>query len=97
MGSHISFTPLYGAGAGAPLASLLCVRGFSILLDCGWDDAFDPALLAPLLAALPSIDAVLISHLDLAHLGALPYLVGKMGLQVGLHMRDMKPNDQTLG
>ena len=82
MGSHITFTPLYGADDRPALASLLTVRGFTFLLDCGWDDAFDTALLAPLLAALPRIDAVLISHLDTAHLGALPYLVGKMGLQV---------------
>ena len=39
-------------------------------------------LLAPLVAALPQIDAVLLSHPDPVHLGALPYLVGKLGLQV---------------
>lgn len=84
MGSHITFTPLYGADEGVALASLLTVRGFTFLLDCGWNDDFDTALLAPLLAALPRIDAVLLSHLDTAHLGALPYLVGKMDFQVRL-------------
>jgi len=82
MSSQVTFTPLYGADARAPVASLLTIRGFTFLLDAGWDDAFDVALLAPIEAALPQIDAVLISHLDLAHLGALPYLVGKKGLKV---------------
>lgn len=82
MGSHITFTPLYGADGGSPLASLLRVRDFTFLLDCGWDDAFDTALLEPLLAVIPRIDVVLLSHLDMAHLGALPYLIGKAGLQV---------------
>ena len=30
---------------------------------------------------VPEIDAVLLSHSDTAHLGALPYLVGKKGLK----------------
>ena len=51
------------------------VNGFSLLLDCGWDNACDLALLVPLLPQLPALDGVLISHPDLAHLGALPYLV----------------------
>ena len=50
------------------------VNSFRLLLDCGWDDAYDPALLAPLLPQLPALDGVLISHPDPAHLGALPYL-----------------------
>ena len=50
------------------------VNSFRLLLDCGWDDAYDPALLAPLLPQLPELDGVLISHPDPAHLGALPYL-----------------------
>jgi len=34
---------------------------------------------------VPEIDAVLISHPDLAHLGALPYLVGKLGLKAPIY------------
>lgn len=34
---------------------------------------------------LPSIDAVLISHPDTAHLGALPYLVGHHGLRAPIY------------
>ena len=81
MGTQVSFTPLYGADGCQPLASLLTVRGFTFLLDCGWDDSYDAAQLAPMLAALPRIDAVLLSHADMAHMGALAYLAGK-GLQV---------------
>ena len=54
--------------------------GCNILLDCGWNDAMDVELLAPLAAIAPSIDAVLVSHPDTAHLGALPYAFGTLGL-----------------
>lgn len=53
----VRFTPLLGVHGRGPLAYLLELDGFTFLLDCGWNDAYDPALLAPLLAALPRIDA----------------------------------------
>jgi len=56
------------------------IDGCNLLLDCGWNDQFDAKLLAPLAAIAPKIDAVLISHPDTAHLGALPYAFGKLGL-----------------
>ena len=56
------------------------IDGCNILLDCGWNDQFDVAMLEPLAKVAPSIDAVLISHPDTAHLGALPYAFGKLGL-----------------
>lgn len=76
----LRFVPLLGVHGRGPLSYLLELEGFTFLLDCGWNDAYDPQLLAPVLAALPRIDAVLLSHSDLAHLGALPYLVGRCGL-----------------
>ena len=136
----VRFTPLLGVHGRGPLAYLLELDGFTLLLDCGWNDAYDPALLAPLVAALPRVDAgarvwlragvgalrcaatcgrlllllvlfsfrawchcklheppsdaaapllprpptphpaVLLSHSDPTHLGALPYLVGRCGL-----------------
>lgn len=43
-------------------------------MDCGWDDNFDVSLLEPLREIIPNIQLVLISHPDLEHLGALPYI-----------------------
>ncbi len=34
---------------------------------------------------LPEVDAVLLSHPDTSHVGALPYLVGKAGLRVPVY------------
>jgi glyoxylase-like metal-dependent hydrolase (beta-lactamase superfamily II) len=77
-------TPLSGARAdGAPLAHLLELgppdATLTLLLDCGWSPADgDPeACLRPLLEALPRVDAVLLSHADTRHAGALPVLVGR--------------------
>jgi cleavage and polyadenylation specificity factor subunit 2 len=88
MGVPVRFTPLCGARAeGAPLAHLLELgppdASLTLLLDCGWGGAADGAAeeLAPLVAALPRVDAVLLSHPDPRHCGALPVLVGKHGLK----------------
>lgn len=64
---NLDFIDLY-------IAFVLQVNSFRLLLDCGWDDAYDTALLESLVPLLPSLDGVLISHPDPAHLGALPYL-----------------------
>jgi len=77
----VRFTPLYGSKSdGLALSSLLELDNFRILLDCGWDENFDVETVEPLRAVAPKVDAVLISHPDLIHLGALPYAVGKLGL-----------------
>ena len=81
-GAKVSFQPLYGVHGG-PMASLLTVDGFTFLVDCGWRDTCDTSLLDPLKAAIPRIDAVLLSHPDTEHLGALPYAIGQLQLQVG--------------
>ena len=80
-GAKVSFQSLYGVHGG-PMASLLTVDGFTFLIDCGWRDTCDTSLLKPLKAAIPRIDAVLLSHPDTEHLGALPYAVGHLQLQV---------------
>jgi len=82
MGVPVRFTPLTGAGAdGSPLSHLLEIgppdAPLTLLLDCGWCAALDPAALQPLLDTLPRIDAVLLSHPDARHTGALPLVVGK--------------------
>ena len=51
-----------------------------ILLDCGWNDKFDVNLLRPLASIAKDINAVLITHSDTEHLGALPYAFGKLGM-----------------
>jgi cleavage and polyadenylation specificity factor subunit 2 len=79
-GTAIAVTPLYGVHGEQALCYLLEMDGCRILLDCGWDDAMSPETLAPLAAIAPTVNAVLISHPDTAHLGALPYAFGKLGL-----------------
>lgn len=85
MTANINFRPLYGCGVDEPYCSLLCIDKFTILLDCGWNDAFDETLLAPLKQVISQIDAVLISYPDLAHMGALPYAVAKLGLSAPIY------------
>eukprot|EP00761_Pharyngomonas_kirbyi_P001174 gb/GECH01001176.1/.p1 GENE.gb/GECH01001176.1/~~gb/GECH01001176.1/.p1 ORF type:complete len:727 (+),score=167.88 gb/GECH01001176.1/:1-2181(+) len=82
MAKSINFTPLYGCqDDNTPVSYLLEVDGFKLLLDCGWDESTNPELLEPLKDVASEIDAVLLSHPDLRHLGALPYVVGKLGLK----------------
>lgn len=76
-GVSVSFTAIYGTNGGGPVASLLTIDGTRILLDCGWTDAFDPAVVEPLRALAPTLDMVLLSHSDLEHAGALPLLLAK--------------------
>ncbi|EFJ50753.1 hypothetical protein VOLCADRAFT_31342, partial [Volvox carteri f. nagariensis] len=80
METSVRFTPLSGVDAESPLCYLLEIDSFTILLDCGWDENFDESALEPIKRVLPRVNAVLLSHPDVAHLGALPYLVGKCGL-----------------
>uniref|UniRef100_A0A6B2L931 Cleavage and polyadenylation specificity factor subunit 2 n=1 Tax=Arcella intermedia TaxID=1963864 RepID=A0A6B2L931_9EUKA len=81
MTSIIKFSPLCGAYNEDPLCYLLEIDEYRILLDCGWNDDYDVQLLKPLKRVVGKINAVLISHPDLHHLGALPYAVGKLGLK----------------
>ncbi|GIL47423.1 hypothetical protein Vafri_4241 [Volvox africanus] len=85
METSVRFTPLSGVDAESPLCYLLEIDSFTILLDCGWDENFDLDALEPIKRVLPRVNAVLISHPDLAHLGALPYLVGKCGLRAPIY------------
>ncbi|RLN63180.1 hypothetical protein BBJ28_00009742 [Nothophytophthora sp. Chile5] len=82
----ITFTPLYGVHSAAPCcAYLLEVDDVCILLDCGWTDEYDVELLRPLQRVVDRIDLVLVSHLDLAHMGALPYAMGTLGLNAPIY------------
>jgi len=74
-----------GADEDDPLCFLLEVDEYCLLLDCGWHPSFDTKLLEPLERVLKRINAILVSFPDIQHLGALPYLVGKLGLDVPVY------------
>ncbi|XP_042407472.1 cleavage and polyadenylation specificity factor subunit 2 isoform X1 [Zingiber officinale] len=80
MGTSVQMTPLCGVYSENPLCYLLSIDGFNFLMDCGWNDLFDPNLLQPLSRVSSKVDAVLLSHPDILHLGALPYAMKHLGL-----------------
>ncbi|KAL7753275.1 hypothetical protein RI367_001050 [Sorochytrium milnesiophthora] len=82
---YIRFTPLSGALNENPLCYLLELDDAKILLDCGWNERFDIDLLQPLRKHAKTIDYVLLSHGDVAHVGALAYAVAKMGLNCPIY------------
>ncbi|CAJ0586897.1 unnamed protein product, partial [Mesorhabditis spiculigera] len=82
---NIRLLPLAGAaGDDGPYCFLLMIDDCKILLDCGWDDRFDLKYIDEIMKYCYSIDAVLLSHSDRAHLGALPLLV-KKGLRCPIY------------
>ncbi|XP_020574589.1 cleavage and polyadenylation specificity factor subunit 2 isoform X2 [Phalaenopsis equestris] len=80
MGTSVQVTPLCGVYSENPLCYLLSIDGFNFLLDCGWNDFCDTNLLQPLSRVSSKIDAVLLSHPDILHIGALPYAIKHLGL-----------------
>lgn len=80
MGTSVQVSPLCGVFNENPLSYLVSIDGFNFLIDCGWNDHFDPSLLQPLSKVASSVDAVLLSHSDTLHLGALPYAMKQFGL-----------------
>ncbi|XP_054168698.1 cleavage and polyadenylation specificity factor subunit 2-like [Oppia nitens] len=80
MTSIIRFEAISGVLDDSPPSYLLQVDEFRFLLDCGIDEMFSESYLTELAKHVKQIDAVLISHPDAQHLGCLPYLVGKCGL-----------------
>lgn len=80
MGTSVQVKPLCGVYNENPLSYLVSVDGFNFLIDCGWNDHFDTSLLQPLCRVASTVDAVLLSHPDTLHLGALPYAMKQLGL-----------------
>ncbi|XP_062120405.1 cleavage and polyadenylation specificity factor subunit 2 [Humulus lupulus] len=80
MGTSVQVTPLCGVYSESPLSYLVSIDGFNFLIDCGWNDHFEPSILQPLSKVASTIDAVLLSHPDTLHLGALPYAMKQFGL-----------------
>uniref|UniRef100_A0A2P2L1T3 Cleavage and polyadenylation specificity factor subunit 2 n=1 Tax=Rhizophora mucronata TaxID=61149 RepID=A0A2P2L1T3_RHIMU len=85
MGTSVQVTPLCGAYNENPLSYLVSIDGFNFLIDCGWNDQFDPRLLEPLSRVASTIDAVLLSHSDTLHLGAFPYAMKEYGLSAPVY------------
>jgi len=85
MTSIIRFTPLSGAQDETPLAYLLQVDEFKFLLDCGWDEMLNLETIENIKRYASQVDAVLVSHPDIYHIGALPYLVGKCNLNCPIY------------
>ncbi|KAM1750937.1 hypothetical protein ACFX11_009112 [Malus domestica] len=82
MGTSVQVTPLCGVYNENPLSYLVLINGFNFLIDCCWNDHFDPSFLQPLSRVASTVDTVLLSHLDTLHLGALLYAMKQLGLSV---------------
>lgn len=82
-------TPLYGCtsdGVGASaVCSILRLDDCTILLDLGWDERYDEQMISALQGVINEVDCVLITHPDVLHLGALPYAIGKLGLNCPIY------------
>ncbi|XP_029164296.1 probable cleavage and polyadenylation specificity factor subunit 2 [Nylanderia fulva] len=85
MTSIIKLHAVSGAMDESPPCYILQVDELRILLDCGWDENFDQDFIRELKRHVNQIDAVLLSYPDPLHLGALPYLVGKCGLNCPIY------------
>ncbi|CAK9052951.1 unnamed protein product [Durusdinium trenchii] len=57
--------------------SILKLGGLTVLLNCGWTESLDPKLLIPLIPHLQELDLIVLTHSDVRHLGALPYVLTK--------------------
>ncbi|PKA58817.1 Cleavage and polyadenylation specificity factor subunit 2 [Apostasia shenzhenica] len=85
MGTSVQVMPLCGVYSENPLCYMLSIDGFNFLMDCGWNDLCDLNLLQPLTRVSSTIDAVLISHPDILHIGALPYALKQLGLSAPVY------------
>lgn len=85
MTSIVKVYCISGAGDESPPCYVLQIDDFRFLLDCGWNEKFDMDFIKDLKRHINNIDAVLLSHSDPLHLGALPYAVGKLGLSCPIY------------
>ncbi|CAO3564530.1 unnamed protein product [Mortierella alpina] len=79
--NYIRFTALSGAKSESALCYLLEIDEAKILLDCGWNDAFNVEDLKQLRRVAKDVDACLLSHSTIQHLGALAYARSYLGLR----------------
>lgn len=92
MASLVKFTPIIGCYQDyAPNSYLLEIDSFKILLDCGLPDPdfngnfnIEDSYLKTLRRVAKTVDAVLISHGDLLHCGALPAIIRELNPNAGI-------------
>lgn len=92
MASLVKFTPIQGCQQDyAPKSYLLEIDSFKILLDCGLPSPdsngtfnVDDSYLKTLRRIARTVDAVLISHGDLLHCGALPAIIREMNANASI-------------
>lgn len=80
---HIKVTPLVGGRLADGVCSLLEIGGVRLLLDCGCSPENSLSQLTQIahdLKQIGGVNAVLLSHADIHHLGALPVVFGRQGL-----------------
>lgn len=80
MTSYINFTALSGAGKEGFLCYLLEIDEARILLDCGWTEEFNVEELSALKSHATNVDAVLLSHSSVEHVGGLAMAVRHFGM-----------------
>ncbi|KAE9418622.1 hypothetical protein Angca_007999 [Angiostrongylus cantonensis] len=85
MSSVVKVEPLSGVKDEGPLCYLLQIEETFLLLDCGWDDKFDMGYIESIRSRISQISAVLITHPDQPHLGALAYLVKYCDLRAPIY------------
>lgn len=86
MSSGYTFTALYGSESEGPVCSLLEINSVKILLDCGWDEKFDLSTIQTLSDHASSINAILLSHSDMEHCGALLYLYSSWNCNADIYL-----------
>ncbi|KJH51278.1 metallo-beta-lactamase domain protein [Dictyocaulus viviparus] len=85
MSSVVKVEPLSGVKDEGPLCYLLQIEETFLLLDCGWDEKFDMGYIESIKSRVSQISAVLITHPDQPHLGALAYLVRYCDLRAPIY------------
>lgn len=81
---NVRITPLRGGKEAGGCSTLVEIGGARLLCDIGWERSSDLSgirNLAQDLQAAGGVDAVLLSHADLQHVGGVPIVLGHSGLQ----------------
>ncbi|GAO47354.1 Metallo-hydrolase/oxidoreductase [Saitoella complicata NRRL Y-17804] len=88
------FTPL--ANSTQQSAQLVEIDDVRILIDCGWTESMPFEQMEQILANAPKIDAILLSHASVKHLGAYPYLFSHLQKNLATPTASLPPVYATL-